>query len=144
MALTLCPATNCDSFVSLLDAAKYISDYTIYGDQWLALADIDQERYLRIAYELIINNATVPSPVPDCLPRAQALIAANDMFYGISASPESLTGPTKREKVGSLEVEYFEPKAKKRRPLVPSIAKPCMEICGWYISNNMQVHLGRG
>ena len=146
MALTICPATGCDSFIGLVDAEQVITDYTLYGDQWSALTDEDQERYLRIAYRLIVDNAAIPDPIPDCLPQAQALIAANDMFYGISSSQITTTGSTKKEKVGQLEVEYFEPNQPIRKPIIPTLAKGCLESIGWYMSTMIgvkQTTLGR-
>jgi hypothetical protein len=146
MALIICPDPSCDSFVDLVDAENYISMYTLHSDVWEALSDEDQERYLRIAYRVIVDNAIIPDPIPTCLAQAQSLIAVNDLVYGISSEQLSTTGATRKEKVGSLEVEYFSPRFEKTIPLIPPLARDCLESIGWYINNLLglkQLKLGR-
>ncbi len=142
--LILYPAMNADSFVTVLEADDYIATLTLHSTEWMALSVADKEIYLRIAYRLInagIDYTVTPLPavLPTCLYQAQALIALHDLTNGISAnaSGASSSGVIKKQKVASLEVEYFEPKdglASTTTNPIPTSVRTCLSGLGYTFS----------
>ena len=114
MALIIYPTADYDSFITVADAKTVIEAYTLYATQWNALTTTEQEVYLRIAARNIIDHVdqeTNPFPeiMPTCVGDAQALMAVQDVVYGFSASVATEeTGSIKKQKVASLEIEYYD------------------------------------
>ena len=143
--LILYPEVNADSFITALDADGYIAALTLHSAQWMALSVADKEIYLRIAYRLInagIDYMDNPLPLvlPTCLFEAQALIALHDLTNGISAnaSGASSSGVVKMQAVGSLKVEYFEPKdgsSVVSTDPIPDGAKACLTSLGFIFAS---------
>ncbi len=131
--LTIYPAVGYDSFVSEVDADAVIASYTVDSAQWLALSQGDKEIYLRIATSTIkagIDLATypLPDPAPPCLADATALTAVHNLVNGLSASAAAKSaGEVKKQKVGSLEVEYFESgNVSRSTNWIPALARNCL------------------
>lgn len=155
MALVLYPTTDYDSFISVEDATTVISKLTLHSAVWTALSDGDKEVYLRIACRLIVDGVdqtTYPftDPMPTCVGEAQAMIAVQDVVYGFSATTTIDTnGAIKKQKVGSLEIEYYDTATgtKKYAPLIPAMAKPCLVTLGYDFPTELgrlsQLTLGR-
>ena len=55
MSLTIYPAMGYDSFISLTDADSIISEFSVHYSSWSALTSSEQEVYLRIATDRIMN-----------------------------------------------------------------------------------------
>lgn len=155
MALNIYPASDYDSFVSVADATLYIDDLTLFSSQWAALSVNDQEVYLRIAFRRILagidlDTNPLPNPAPDCAGEAQALMAVQDVVYGISSNTSTdLTGAIKSQKVASLQIEYYDAKSASTKiiPIIPPLARPCLEALGYELppltSGVKQTTLGR-
>ncbi len=136
--LILFPLPDYDSYVTVIDADTVITSLTTNGAQWLALAEADKEVYLRIALRTIEDGGVVPPDVTDpsfaCLPEAQALVAVNDLVNGISSTAGASSAQIKRQKVGTLEQEFFETDgATTSTNPIPAMAQPCLDSFG-YIS----------
>ena len=118
MALTLYPATNADSFVSVTDADTYISLNSVHSDQWEQFTTEQKEVYLRIAFTRlhgamqIASDSTQPEPssydpTNTCLPKSNAMMAVFDLAYGLSSEINPNTGVVIKERVeGAVEVSY--------------------------------------
>lgn len=155
MALNIYPASDYDSFVSVADATLYIEDLTLFASQWGALTTSEKEVYLRIAFRDIDNHVDqdltpYPDPMPDCVAEAQALMAVQDVVYGFSASTQAQeTGAIKRQKVSSLEIEYYDTPtgSVKTAPKIPAMVRPCLEELGYVFEPSVtglsQTTLGR-
>ena len=154
MALIIYPDEGYDSFVTVIDATGYIDRLTMHGPAWAALEESDQEVYLRIACRNIEDgiNLTVlplPDPAPLCLGESQSLMAVQDVVYGFSASTTTSTAQVKKQKVSTLEVEYFETASgtTEQASLVPDMAMPCLVDLGYTSPSSMtglkQTTLGR-
>lgn len=136
MALIIYPATNADSFISVTDADTVIANYTLQYTAWSALSTSDKEAYLRIAYRFIIDNTDgelYEDPIQDCVPQAQALMAAHDMTLGISTgvSPET-KGALRKQKVGDIQQEWYDVDTKLTATgRVPPLAATCLEAIGY-------------
>ncbi len=154
MALTIYPAVGYDSFVTVVDATDYIDRLTMHGPAWSALTESDQEVYLRIACRYIEDGIDtdiypLPDPAPACLGESQSLIAVQDVVYGFSTTTTTdSTGALKKQKVASLEVEYYDTdKVTNSASRVPSMAMPCLEDLGFALPSNIgglsQLVLGR-
>lgn len=138
MALIIYPASNSDSFVSVVDADDYISKLTLDFAQWDALSTEDKERYLRIAYRDIIDHTTpddYPDPLPDCVGESQSLMAVHDLVNELSGGATSTqSNLIKRNKVGSIEQEFYSGyKMSKGVGRVPDSAYNCLENIGYNI-----------
>ena len=156
MALVIYPNVGYDSFVTVVDADTYIDTLTLDGPAWIALTVPVKENYLRIATRTIIDGIDqtvypLPDPAPACLGEATALIASWDLKNGLSASAGGgTTGEVKRQKVSTLEIEYFQSEsgfvATAVAP-IPDMAKPCLEGLGFIFVKDTrgigQVYLGR-
>lgn len=146
MALTIYPATDYDSFVSMADATTAIDTLTLFTTQWAAITELEREIYLRIACRRIEDgiDQTVnpyPDPMPDCAGEAQALMAVQDLVYGFSASTTTGTiGSLKKQKVASLEIEYYDSdtNSPKNVSYIPALAIPCLESLGYDVPANIQ------
>ena len=155
MALVIYPTADYDSFITVADAATTIGEYTLHSAVWTALTSAEQEIYLRIAARNIIDHVDqdltpFPDPMPTCVGQAQALMAIQDVVYGFSAQDTvDESGSIKKEKVASLEIEYYDTKSKtaKRVSVVPDMAMLCLEDIGYvlspYIAGLTQTTLGR-
>ena len=151
--LILYPDINADSFVTVAEADIIISELTLQSTAWLALTEDDREIYLRIAYRNILSGVDqtinpIPDPVTDCYGEAQSLMASHDVTYGISASTTVSNSQVKKQKIASLEIEYFEVDGVvKATSVVPDLAKPCLEEIGWVFDTDLgrlsQMTLGR-
>ncbi len=152
--LTIFPTADYDSFVTVIDATGYIDRLTMHGPAWSALAESDQEVYLRIACRNIEDgiNLTLfplPDPAPLCLGESQSLMAVQDVVYGFSASTTTGNSQVKKQKVSTLEIEYFENSSgtTEQADLVPSMALPCLLDLGYTspssLINMKQTTLGR-
>ncbi len=154
MALIIYPNTGYDTFITTVDATVVIQKYTLQSAAWIALSVDDQESYLRIAFRNIVDNTPdFPDgvdPVDDCVGDAQALIASQDVTYGISASTTvGDVGAVKKQKVASVEVEYYDPGTgvTETAPTIPEMAWSCLESIGYVrpsgVSGLTQSTLGR-
>ena len=155
MALVIYPIADYDSFITVDDATITISEYTLHKDVWTNLTIAEQEIYLRIAARNIIDHVDqeltpFPDVMPTCVGQAQALMAVQDVVYGFSAQDTvDESGSIKKEKVASLEIEYYDTKSKtaKRVSVVPDMAMLCLEDIGYilspYIAGLTQTTLGR-
>lgn len=155
MALVIYPSTDYDSFISVVDATTSINTMTVFASQWDDISNAEKEIYLRIAcrriedgIDQIINP--YPDPMPSCAGEAQALMAVQDLVYGISAGTSTTcTGSIKKQKVGSLEVEYFDTKSKQTKmiSIIPQLARVCLESLGYETATQVaglsQTLLGR-
>jgi hypothetical protein len=133
MALIVYPTEDYDSFVSVADATTIIGNLTLYSSEWGALDLSEQEAYLRIASQVITDGlTTIPAdPVPQCLKNSQALIAIHDVVNGIS-KPLTIESVVKKQKAGSVEIEYFEPNSTgTTNNRIPSLAATCLEGLGY-------------
>ena len=139
MALVIYPTADYDSFITVADATTAISELTLHNTLWVALTTAEQEVYLRIAFRNIEDHVDqtltpYPDPFPTCVGEAQALMAVQDVVYGFSASTSTAeVGSVKKQKVASLEIEYFDSKTNtmKYAPRVPDMAIPCLETLGY-------------
>ncbi|RLA73557.1 MAG: hypothetical protein DRG30_06165 [Epsilonproteobacteria bacterium] len=133
MALVIYPDVGYDSFVTLIEAEEYISSLTLYGSMWGAISDDEKEIYLRIALRVILDGIDLDTyplsdPIDTCAGEAQSLIAINDLVNEISITAEDTSGAIRRNKVGSIEQEFFAPKfGKKSKAIIPKMAKSCLE-----------------
>ena len=155
MALVIYPTVDYDSFITVVDATTTISEYTLHSAIWLALTIAEQEVYLRIAARNIIDHidqelTPFPDVMPSCVGEAQALMAVQDVVYGFSAQDTvDESGSIKKEKVASLEIEYYDTKSKtaKRVSVVPDMAMLCLEDIGYVLTPHIggltQTILGR-
>lgn len=154
MALIIYPTADYDSFITVADATTVVEELTLYASTWNALSVSEQEVYLRIAMRRIIDGIDqetdpLPDPMLDCAGEAQALMAVEDVVYGISANVQPEVGSVKKEKVASLEIEYYDSVLGKTRmvSIVPAMARPCLETLGYDVPPNIiglqQTTLGR-
>ena len=153
MALVIYPTADYDSFISVADATVVIEAYTLYKTQWSALTVLEQEVYLRISARNIIDHTDpdeYPDPFPTCVGDAQALMSVQDVVYGFSASTSTdETGAIKKQKVGSLEIEYFDASSGTTKTVsrIPTLAVPCLEDLGYLFTPSIngltQTILGR-
>lgn len=126
MALTIYDADGYDSFCTELEADATIASLTLDSATWLALDTAKKEAYLRIAFRIIMDGLEELPTSSDCLKEAQALIAMHDVVNNITV-PADQSGVVKKEKVGVVEVEYFEGvKAKDNVNPIPPLAVPCL------------------
>ena len=141
MALIIYPADGADSFVTVAEADSYIQTLTLNYDQWSILSESDKEIYLRIAYRFIIENTDsdlYPDPIPDCVGESQSLMAVHDLVNGLSSGTESAeTGAIKKNKVGSIEQEFYDVKTQTSSYIsrVPDNAQACLIDIGYSYSN---------
>ena len=139
MALIIYPTADYDSFITVADATTAIGELTLHSTQWTALTNAEKEVYLRIAFRNIDDHVDqddypYPDPMTDCVGTSQALMAVQDVVYGFSASTSTAeVGSVKKEKVASLEIEYYDSKSNtmKYAQIVPDMAKPCLETLGY-------------
>ena len=154
MALIIYPTADADSFISVADADTVIATYTLDSAGWLSITEAEKEIYLRIAYRDIINHTeTLPDIIPDCVPEAQALMASWDLRNGLSAaSVNDITGAIKKNKVGSIEQEFYDINSTRYdtdRTInrVPTSVVSCLENFGYIFTPNIaglsQVLLGK-
>ena len=153
MSLILYPVTDADSFISVVDATATISKYTLQGAAWTALTDVAKENYLRIAYRDIVDHTdplTYPTPLPACVPEAQALMASYDLQYGLSDTQTATTGALKKQQVGSIVREFYDVQGQIKSAVtsrVPSMASSCLADLGYALptttSGLKQTTLGR-
>jgi hypothetical protein len=150
MGLIIYPAEGADSFISVDDADTVINDITTQFPQWDAIPINDKEVYLRIAYRYIIDGIDLEvdpltDPIAPCVPEAQAMIASQDLTFGFSSGGTINDAQVKKQKVASLEIEYFESSTGgKSAPVVPYLAQPCLKSIGfWLPASGMQTILGR-
>ena len=151
MALVIYPTDDSDSFVTVADANDYISSLTLNSSDWSLLSDDDKERYLRIAYRDIIDHtdpATYADPLPECVGESQALMAVHDLVNNLSSGVVSApTGPIRKNKVGSIEQEFFHTNERVGDiNRVPDGAKACLSELGYdstCIIGLTQLTLGR-
>ena len=155
MALIIYDDADYDSFISVADATTIIGNLTLYATQWGAITEAEQEIYLRIACRRIEDGIDqeaypYPDPMPACAGEAQALMAVQDLVYGISAGTNTnATGSIKKQKVASLEIEYYDTATATTTmvSIIPLMARPCLEALGYdvppYISGLKQTTLGR-
>ena len=154
MALVIYPTADYDSFITVADATTAISELTLHSTLWVALTTAEQEVYLRIAFRNIddhVNQTLTPyaDPIATCVGEAQALMAIQDVVYGTSTPDTDLNGAIKKQKVASLEIEYYDVSSGKviSVPIVPPMAVPCLETLGYIFSvsvgNLSQLTLGR-
>ncbi len=114
MALIIYPADNYDSFVSVANANAYIGSYTTFITEWTALTDTQKEVFLRIATDRI--NDIVDSTLltaSDCLSKSCSLMAVRDLVFEISSAINPNNGLISKEKVGDIEVNYYQGQANK-------------------------------
>tara|TARA_R110000772_G_scaffold5454_1_gene19462 strand:- start:13986 stop:14453 length:468 start_codon:yes stop_codon:yes gene_type:complete len=154
MALIIYPTASYDSFITIADANTAVDSLTLYSTQWAAKSDTEKEIYLRIAFRNIddhVNQTLTPyaDPIATCVGEAQALMAIQDVVYGTSTPDTDLNGAIKKQKVASLEIEYYDVSSGKviSVPIVPPMAVPCLETLGYIFSvsvgNLSQLTLGR-
>ncbi len=136
------------------DAETVVSTLTLHEALWSAKDETEKEVYLRIAFRNIdahVDQTLTPYPDPmtDCVGEAQALMAVQDVVYGTSNPDTELNGAIKKQKVASLEIEYYDTNTGKTIsiPIVPPMAVPCLETLGYIftptISGVSQTTLGR-
>ncbi len=156
MALVIYPAPLADSFITVADATIVIDKYTVNGAEWAILSVNEQEIYLRIAYRRILDGIDLtvdplPTVIPTCVGDSQALIAIHDIVNNISATAGAgVTGEIKKQKVASLEVEYFQSDsgfvATEINP-IPDMARDCLSDLGYVFASTSnkfkQQRLGR-
>lgn len=147
MALVIYPTTDYDSFVSIADANTIIEEYSLHNDLWSALSDAEKEVYLRVGTDRIFSvistddtdeaylDSTVYDATTSCLPKSNALMAIHDVVYGLSTSINPNKGLITKEKVGDLEVNYFQGYSKNPKSGIvtnpfPNIVKSCLETYG--------------
>jgi len=155
MALTIYPDPAADSFVTVQQADLYISLLTMNSPEWTALAPDDKERLLRIAYRDIIDHTDptkYPNPLPVCVSESQALMAVHDTVNNLSSGVTSTntTGAIKKQKVGSIEREFYDVAGTVSKGTVyrvPKSAWKCMKDLGYALktktSGLSQTLLGR-
>ncbi len=154
MALIIYPTANYDSFISVEDADTVVSTLTLHEALWSDKDETEKEVYLRIAFRNIDDHVDqtltpYPDPMTDCVGEAQALMAVQDVIYGTSTPDTELNGAIKKQKVASLEIEYYDTNTGKviSIPVVPSMAVSCLETLGYIfspkISGLSQSTLGR-
>ena len=155
MALIIYPTDSYDSFISVADATTVIDTLTLFSTEWGAITDTEKEIYLRIAMRRIVDGIDqdenpLPDPLPDCAGEAQALMAVQDVVYGISANTTTeSTGSIKKQKVASLEIEYYDTTSQttKMVSIIPAMARPCLEELGYelppMVTGLKQTTLGR-
>ena len=138
MALVIYPTEDYDSFITLVDAVTVAETLTVNASAWTGLTDAEQEIYLRIALRRIEDGVDqdedpYPDPMPTCVGEAQALMAIQDVVYGISANTQAETGSVKKHKVSSLEIEYYDSTlgATRMVSVIPEMARPCLEELGY-------------
>ena len=154
MSLTIYPAMGYDSFISLTDADSIISEFSVHYSSWSALTSSEQEVYLRIATDRIMNAVSFDSTNPNgyldsltydvstsCLPKACALMAIHDVVYSISSSINPNTGLITSERVGDIQVTYSHGNQNKqmygieRSPFPESVVN-CLQSYGAIIFKN--------
>ena len=138
MSLIIYPTANYDSFITVADADTVVNTITLYSTQWGAKSNGEKEVYLRIACRNIESHVDTdltpyPDPFPDCVGEAQALMAVQDVIYSTSTPQTDVNGAIKKQKVASLEIEYYDTSSGKtvNIPVVPAIAVPCLETLGY-------------
>ena len=151
MALTIYPANGHDSFISLADANVLITSNSLHGSDWTALDDAVKEVYLRIASTNILNTVstditnvdgyldeTVYVATDSCIPHTTAIMAIHDLVYGLSSTVNPNKGLVTKEKVGDLEVTYYQGEATQVNGRVtspfPLSARMCLNAYGANIS----------
>jgi len=145
MPLIIYPDANADSFISVADATTTIEQFTLDSALWTVHTIPEQEALLRIAYQDIIGNSQspLPTPLPACVPNAQALMAVWDSKYGISSDTRT-NSQVKKNKVGQIEQEFFYNRAaSKTASRVPDTVRSCLEQIGYSFPKMGQLHLGR-
>ena len=139
-----------------MDATHVIDTLTLDSTIWNALTPVEQENYLRIAYRIFvdgINKVTHPLPLvmPVCAGESQALMAVHDVRYSLSASTvTAATGAIKKQQVGQLVQEFYEPTTGLSSTSVgriPTMASACLEHLGYSLKTKTaglkQTILGR-
>jgi len=150
MALIIYPSPDADSFISVSDATVVIESYTMSASKWSTLSDTEKEVLLRIAYKDIVDHTdplTYPTPFPECVGEAQALMAVHDAVNNLSSGTTAqVTGAIKKQKAGPVEREFYDTtKVQKSTSRVPDMAKACLEMIGYHLSaaNGLQTRLGK-
>ena len=154
MALIIYPTADYDSFITVADADTVVSTLTLYDAQWSDKTTAEKEVYLRIAFRNIDDHVDqsltpYPDPMPDCVGEAQALMAVQDVVYGTSTPDTDVNGAIKKQKVASLEIEYYDTSTGETVsiPVVPPMAVPCLETLGYIFTPTVgglsQTTLGR-
>ena len=150
MALIIYPTADADSFISVADATTVIETLTLDGAAWGALSVSEQEVYLRIAYRNIVDHTdttTYPDPLDICVGSSQALMASWDLKNGLSLDVEDYRGALKKNKVGTIEQEFYDVDKVRSVGTVPTMAKACLEELGYIFPVNAngltQTILGR-
>ena len=139
MPMIIYPATGADSFVTVQQADLYISLLTMNSAEWTAIAPDDKERLLRIAFRDIIDHTdptTYPTPLPACVGESQAMMAIHDSINNLSSGVvnTSVTGALKKQKVGSIERQFYDTKSTKtggKVYRVPDAAWKCLSTLGY-------------
>lgn len=140
VTLTLYPNDSANSFVSNTDAL-ILAEQFLGSETFTALSTDDQNRYLIIAYNNIINltGITLPSAPTLCLQEAQVELAINDIVNGISTTTSAEIASAK---VGPISVQYVENTSTSDE--FPSRAKACLESYNAVISSSSQSRVYRG
>jgi hypothetical protein len=147
MSLTIYPTENYDSFVSIVDADKFISNYSTHSSLWLALTDSEKEIYLRIAkddIELKVDTSLYSDTTVMCLPKSQSLMSIHNLAYSIDSEINKNLGRVTREKIDTIEIEYshIDNKSYINTSKYPRGVKPCLRVLG-AIFRSSQTTLGK-
>jgi hypothetical protein len=154
MSLIIYPTGNYDSFVSVVDADTFITNYDPKSEDWLALTEAQKETYLRISTQRILDNVSTDADNADgyldestyvasdsCLPKACSLMAIHDLVFSISSGVNENTGLVSKEKVGDVERSYFhghtdkQVKGLNKNPFPQSVIK-CLNSYGATVSSS--------
>lgn len=139
VTITLFPASNANSFISVADADSIINselDYSLWG----ALTRDDKARWLIFAYQkfLLLKDFIPPADLTDsCLPTANAMLA----LYSLKYEMNELQGEqqVRVEKIGPLYNEFFKNEFLDRLSLddFPASVVQCLEIYGVLSANSV-------
>ena len=113
-------------------------------DKYIALDPTKQQAYLDMSYDYLASLALdIPTPTPDCVINAIAIMAAHDVENSITIGTTS-GGEIIAAKVASISVTYAEGTNKAKVSRVPEDVSWCLSKYGYSKSCGIrQCKIGR-
>ncbi len=143
MTIIVYDSLDWNSFINVTDM-DVIADAYLNADQWTTLSADDKDRYLATSCRNIVALPgivipTVADTTTDCLPGLQAGWIMKDLQYSLSVSVA--TGQeVKSEKVGPLEVSYYESEAGATTTSpIPAGYNACLQILGYSTQSELGI-----
>ena len=130
--------------ITLAEATTLLAT-KLNSEKFLAATPVEQQAYLDIAYGyLTFLDLDIPTPTPQCVIDAQALMGSWDAHNGLSVSVKT-GGEIIEAKVASIAVKYAEGTSTNTVNRIPTEVMWCLSRFGYSAGCGVkQCKIGRG